>query len=84
MLPKHEGIENAVKLKMIPPTTGVHKLGKRQAYYEEVHWFLQHRRWEPIRLEEGIGGTTWLELLALFDCLGYRSPDARLAKDDVA
>ena len=35
-LPKHEGPEHAVRFRMIPPAIGIHRMGKRQTYYEAV------------------------------------------------
>ena len=74
VLPKHEEGEHAIKLRMIPPTTGCHRMAKRQAYYEAVHKFMQQRRWMLVQRELANGGTSWLELLALFDMMGYRTP----------
>ena len=62
-----------VDLKPIPPTKGNHKFAYCQDLYEEVHAFLEKRKWAPIRADIEVAGTSWIEVFALFDLAGNRS-----------
>ena len=60
-------------LDLQPPVVGVHRFDFCQHMFEEVHAFLRAREWAPINPEDGVAGTTWIELFALFDKSGMRS-----------
>lgn len=62
-----------MNLKPISPTKGTRKFAYCQYLYEEVHAFLEKRKWAPIRADIEVAGATWIELFALFDLTGNRS-----------
>ena len=60
-------------LTTIPPTKGKHKFTHCQVLYEEVHAFLEKRKWAPIKTDIDLAGIAWIELFALYDLTGNRS-----------
>ena len=83
---KYEGIDDDAYEKLELPTVvkGKHKYAYCQNLYEDVHMFLQQRRWSHTRPETACSGITWTELFVLFDTAGYRSPEAVHVKDKEA
>ena len=71
-LPRCEVDGNSIRLNMVNPAIGHHKYSRQQNLYEAIHKFIGQRDWKPLQPEIHIGGTTWIELFALFDTQGYR------------
>ena len=72
------------KISLPPPISRIHKHASRQKLYEHVHAFLAQREWAELSSEEMIGGATWIELFALFDTSGARTPMVRHISDEGA
>lgn len=70
-LPRCEVGGNSPRLAMFIPTTGLHKYSHHQILYEAIRKLLGKKEWKPLQHEIQIGGTTWIQLLARFDTLGY-------------
>ena len=68
-------------LSIPPPVTGRHRFEFCQSQYHSIHAFLASRKWAEAKDVQGIGGTTWIELFALYDTCGDRHEDARHVKD---
>ena len=84
-LPMQPEVGDGIRLELIPLTKGPHRLGgKRQAYYEAVRNFLQHRKWRKAPEHATVAGTSWTELLVLFDTGGYRTQADRIKHDEAA
>ena len=80
---RNEGEEHYtyVKLKMPPPTIGVHRFTCYKGLYRDIHKFLANRSWTPTAEQSTISGITWLELLVLFDVSGARTAKGDHVKD---
>lgn len=63
------------------PIQGHHKLFPFQSYYEDINRFLRDMTWKMGDNSTPASGTTWFELLILFDISGYKSREARLKVD---
>ena len=71
-------------LNLTLPTKGKHRFAHCQILYEEVHAFLNGRRWAPAQVDSDVGGVTWVELFALFDTGGNRSEAGQHSKNPEA
>ena len=72
------------RLEIKTPTKGNHKLATHRRVYEDDSSFLPQQSWRRGSPQTKASGTTWLELLALFDTGGYRRPSARTRKDQAS
>ena len=58
------------------------QLPKHTQIHTSIHKFIQEMRWRPAVKADG--GTTWLELLILFERLGYRREGDEYVKGNQA
>ena len=71
-------------IETITPSKGKHRFSHCQTLYEEVHSFINERRWAPVNVDSETAGTTWLELFIRYDITGYRSEKGQHRKDPEA
>ena len=83
---RNEGEERYAyeKLKMPPPTIGVHRYMYCEGLYQDIHKFLANRSWTPTEEQSMTSGVTWLELFILFDVTGARTSKGDHIKDPKA
>ena len=74
-MPEYQSIE------IIQPTKGKHRFMHCQVLYEQVHAFLENRKWAPVSNDDEVSGITWIELFALFDLTGERTEKGQHQKD---
>ena len=68
-------------IELVQPTKGKHRFMHCQDMYEQVHAFLEHRKWLPVSSDDDVSGITWIELFALFDLFGGRTEKGQHQKD---
>lgn len=67
------------KVDIVPTVKGTHRYMHNQAMYEAVHRFVGDMEWR--KSAKADGGTTWIELMAMFELMGYRPENAEYVQE---